>query len=250
MHTSTYSYVFSFQDSVQSLKDTVSGKKRPAQGTRYVYVPVILTTIAFALSVLALASCEFVIYDDPNEECDVNPCTRTSGIYCYDSSLREKIQNFFIGTIQKFVQVIGTGTAILGGIATLLLWKAIKKSHGKCMFKLLGICSICCVPGQFITLSMLQSDFCWNLSKARNYCTLGWGGNVSIASACIYLVACVALCKVPQPVVREEQMDEVEDDNKLEEAQQASGDASADAGDEEEGTLKKEDESTPTKEDK
>lgn len=202
--------MFSIQESIQSLKDTVSGKQRPAQGTRFVYAPLILITIAFALSVLALASCQFVVYDDPN--CDVNPCTRTSGIYCYDSSLKEKIQNFFIGTIQKFVQVIGTGTAILGGIATLLLWKALKKPHGRCMFKILGLCVICCVPGQFITLSMLQSDFCWDWSKARNFCSLGWGGSVSIASACIYFVACIALCKVPQPIEREETMDKVEDE--------------------------------------
>jgi hypothetical protein len=168
-----------------------------------------LTTIAFSLSVLALASCEFVIYNDPSDVCDANVCTRTSGIYCYDSSLKEKIQNFFIGTIQKFVQVVGTGTAILGGIATVLLFKAIKQPHGKCMFRILGVCSICCVPGQFITLSMLQSDFCWNWTKVRNFCSLGWGGNVSIASACIYVVACIALCKVPQPIVREETSDKV-----------------------------------------
>ena len=212
--------LYSFQESLQSIKDTASGKQRPAQGTRYVYVPVLLTTIAFGLSVLALASCQFVLYDDPEEACDVNPCTRTSGIYCYDSSLREKVQNFFIGTIQKFVQVIGTGTAILGGIATLLLFKAIKKPHGKCMFKVLGICSICCVPGQFITLSMLQCDFCWNLSKLQNNCTLGWGGNVSIASACMYVLACIALCKVPQPIEREEKEEEERVENEqVEEAQ-------------------------------
>ena len=64
---------YSFQESLQSIKDTASGKQRPAQGTRYVYVPVLLTTIAFGLSVLALASCQFVLYDDPEEACDVNP---------------------------------------------------------------------------------------------------------------------------------------------------------------------------------
>lgn len=239
------------QESIQALKDTVSGKKRPAQGTRYVYAPLIIITIAFALSVLSLASCQFVIYYDP--ECDANPCTRTSGIYCYDSSLKEKIQNLFIGTIQKFVQVIGTGTAILGGIATLMLWKALKKPHGRCMFKLLAICVICCVPGQFITLSMLQSEFCWSWTNGRNFCSLGWGGNVSIASGCLWFVACIALCKVPKPIERSDETEvpkpiersdeteevavkELNDEPEQADSGEAASDQNANAGDEESPT--------------
>lgn len=51
---------------MQTVKDTINGKHRPAQGTRCVYFPLAAITIAFALSVLALCSCEFVIFDDPN----------------------------------------------------------------------------------------------------------------------------------------------------------------------------------------
>lgn len=35
----------------------------------------------------------------------------------------------------------------------------------------------------------------------------------TFASACIYFVACIALCKVPQPIEREEKM-QVADDEK------------------------------------
>ena len=66
---------------------------------------------------------------------------------------------------------------------------------------------------------MLQSDFCWNLSKVQNNCTLGWGGNVSIASACMYVLACIALCKVPQPIEREEKEKERVENEQVEEAQ-------------------------------
>lgn len=118
------------------------------------------------------------------------------------------------------MQVIGTGTAVLGFMATILLWKALKAPHGKCMFKVLGACVILCVPGQFITLSMLQSDFCWDWSKRRNFCSLGWGGNVSIAAGCLWFVSCVALCKVPQPIERE---DEKEEDGEMMEEAKASG---------------------------
>jgi len=174
--------------------------EKPAQGTRFVYAPFLFITLAFGLSIAALVSCRFVIYEEDPDDPTAELVYRTAGVYCYEASLKEFVQNIFLGSIHTFVQVIGTGTAVLGAFATFLVWKGIKKAHGKCMYKTLGCLVICCVPGQFMTLSLLQSDFCWNYKGLENNCSLGWGGNCSIASGCLYFMGCIALCCVPQPV--------------------------------------------------
>ena len=162
-----------------------------------------------AVSIAALVSCRFVIYEDDTEAAELT--YRTAGVYCYDSSLKEKVQNFFLGSIAMFVRFAATFTVILGFFATFLVWKGIKKPHGKCMYKSLGCLVFWCVPGMFCTLSLLQSDFCWNYKGFENNCSLGWGGNCAVASGCLYFAACIALCCVPQP---KESTNDEDDDKK------------------------------------
>lgn len=163
-----------------------------------------------AVSIAALVSCRFVIYEDETEAAELT--YRTAGVYCYDSSLKEKVQNFFLGSVAMFVRFAATFTVILGAFAVFLVWKGIKKPHGKYMYKSLGCLVFWCVPGMFCTLSLLQADFCWNYKGFENNCSLGWGGNCAIASGCLYFAACIALCCVPQP--NESDDDEDGDDNK------------------------------------
>ena len=85
-----------------------------------------------AVSIAAVVSCRFVIYEDETEAAELT--YRTAGVYCYDSSLKEKVQNFFLGSVAMFVRFAATFTVILGAFAVFLVWKGIKKPHGKCMY--------------------------------------------------------------------------------------------------------------------
>lgn len=163
--------------------------------------------MAWLLSIVTLASCRFVEYYDP-DEAGGEGVSRTAGVYCLDSSVSDTFES--IGeamadpsNLRTVAAIVGTIAACLGLIALVLLCKNTKRPHGRCYNKTLGLVVVICWICQWLTLLIFNSDTCWNEPQTEHNCSLGWGGAVSIASACCFMVTSIFLCKMPPPIITE-----------------------------------------------
>lgn len=176
------------------------------------FFPILLTTLAFILSLYAHFSCRFVERDitiSPSAGEGTGTSTTLNafslGIWSF---MDPNVNGFCYGypsTIDfdpyfKTSRAMAPISAVLGGLVMINFWFSSCVGMQKSCWRFCAFVLILTTVCEALTFLMFKSNLCTEQgSNFKFNCKLSTGGNLSIAACVLYFVAALSVCNTPNP---------------------------------------------------
>mmetsp|Transcript_9984 Transcript_9984/g.14656 ORF Transcript_9984/g.14656 Transcript_9984/m.14656 type:complete len:253 (-) Transcript_9984:42-800(-) len=176
----------------------------------YIFLPSLLTTTAFILSMITHNSCRFVDREVTvlGGDVDVTERTRAAvsiGIWafkdpgtglCFYYPSNTEFDSFF-RTSRAMVPL----ASVVGGLVMVTFWFSSCMGMEKPVWRFCGFILVLVSLFEGLTFLIFRSNFCNEVldGDLTFDCNLSTGGNMAIASIVFYFAAAVSVCNTPAP---------------------------------------------------
>lgn len=175
----------------------------------YMFFPLMLTTVAFVLSVSAHSLCNFVsrtvqLKNGNEEQSATNQLgfSTSVGIWSFMDEAYELCFKMPFDDVDAYYQTARTMSSLasaFGGILLIIMWFSPCIGMKTQCWVACGIGLVLVSLFESLTFLIFESDLCHESENFTYNCTLNNGGKTGIAAAVFWFLASVSVCYVPPP---------------------------------------------------